>query len=103
MPLQSLSQPEESGASSPEALRPRLYKAIRAALLETEDPEAREAAVTCRLAAILAEGPRERTYPEELAEARQSALNAGWQRARNRGRRLAGAWFDWRSYPGGLG
>jgi hypothetical protein len=90
----------ESGAASLEALRPRLYKAIRAALLETEDPEARSATVARRLAAILAEGPRERTYPEELAEARQSALNAGWQRALNRGRRLAGAWFDWRSYPG---
>ena len=80
-----------------ESLRPRLYKAVRATLLAQLDPEARSAQLSLWLKDLLAEGVKEATFPEELAEAQEKALQAGWERAVNRCRRLAGEFFHWKN------
>jgi len=77
------------------ALRPRLYKAIRATILGLEAQSARRSLFERWLGALFQEGPQKLSFPEELAEAQQAAFQAGLDRAVNRGRRLAGAWFSW--------
>ncbi|MBW1992499.1 MAG: hypothetical protein JRI59_10400, partial [Deltaproteobacteria bacterium] len=78
-----------------ENLRPRLYKAVRATLLAHRDPEARAAHLSQWLTALAAEGPREVTFPEALAESQRQALQEGWRRALNRCRILAEECFHW--------
>jgi hypothetical protein len=78
-----------------ENVRPRLYKAVRATLLASRDPEERSTQLTRWFKDVMAEGLREATFPEELAEAQKKALQAGWQRALIRARRLAGELFQW--------
>lgn len=86
---------EGAGGVSLDALRRRLYKAIRTAILENEEAQARESALERWLTALGSEEPRERTFPEELTEAQHSAIQAGLERAVSRCRRLAGDWFTW--------
>ncbi len=76
-------------------LRPRVFKAVRATMLAGENQEERQALLDQWLDQIWREGAREPTFPEELAEAQQRALQEGWRRAVNRCRRLAGEWFSW--------
>lgn len=78
-----------------EHLRPRLYKAVRATLLASQEAETRSAQLSQWLKDLIAEGPREATFPEELAEAQKKALQAAWHRALNRGLVLAGEYFHW--------
>ena|GEM_PF-2062057 len=83
--------------ASLEELRHRLYKAVRATLLESPEPKARFARLTQWVQEMVAEGPRAVTFPEELSEAQSKALQAGWQRAVNRARHLAGKNFAWQT------
>jgi len=100
------SQPGEggrgSGAAAPEALRPRMYKAVRATILGQEGASPRRETLARWLRDLFQEGPQKLTFPEELAEAQQAAFQAGLERAVNRGRSLAGAWFSWDALPGWL-
>jgi hypothetical protein len=94
------------------ALRPRLYKAIRATILGLEGQSARRRLFERWLGALFQEGPQKLSFPEELAEAQQAAFQAALDRAVNRGRRLVllgpgrrrlGAGFAKGGGPGGPG
>lgn len=78
-----------------EALRPRLYQAVKATLLAAKDPQDRRDLLDRWLFNLYQEGPREVSFPEELAEAREAAFQAGLARAMTRCRGYAGSWFAW--------
>jgi hypothetical protein len=86
-----------SGPSPWEDLRPRVYKAVGAAVLGPETPEARRELLERWLSTLFQQETQEVTFPEELAEAQQAFFQAGLKRAVNRCRQYAGAWFTWDS------
>ncbi|MEJ2671630.1 MAG: hypothetical protein P8168_05365 [Deltaproteobacteria bacterium] len=88
---------ETTGPSPWEDLRPRVYKAIRAAALGPETSEARRKWLERRLSTLFQQDAREITFPEELLEAQQAFFQAGLKRAVNRCRQYAAAWFTWDS------
>jgi hypothetical protein len=84
---------ETIGPSPWEDLRPRVYKAVRAAAMGLETSQARRELLERWLSTLFQQDAREITFPEELAEAQQTFFQAGLKRAVNRCRQYAGAWF----------
>ncbi|HZE21188.1 MAG TPA: hypothetical protein VE082_03960, partial [Desulfobaccales bacterium] len=81
-----------------EALRPRLYKAVRATVMAGETPAARRNLLERWLTTLFREDTRQVTFPEELAEAQQAFFQTSLERAVNRCRGYAGAWFVWDNF-----
>lgn len=78
-----------------EVVRPRLFKAIQAAVGATEDPAAQERELAHWLRTLLEAGPREVTRREAVAETRRRAVREALARAVIRCRQRAGEWFLW--------
>ncbi len=88
---------ETVGQGFREDLRPRLYKAVQAAMQGLESSETRRNLIDHWVGTLFLPVVQEITFPEELAEAQQTLFQDGLNRAINRCRQYAGAWFAWDS------